>query len=60
MFTAKILRAVLIVTLLAVPAFSYAADQPPPPAGAPAPAPEGPKPLSPGVMGLEPFEAGRL
>jgi hypothetical protein len=57
MFTAKVLRVVFILTLIAAPALSYAADQPPPPAGAPAPAPapEGPKPLSPGVLGLEPI-----
>src|ERR1043165_9004218 len=55
MFTAKLLRAVFILTLIAAPAVSYAADQAPPPAGAPAPAPEGPKPLSPGLLGLEPI-----
>jgi Putative beta-barrel porin-2, OmpL-like. bbp2 len=53
MVSAKVLRAALIFSLLA-PAFSYGADQPPP-AGAPAPAPEGPKPLSPGLLGLEPL-----
>ena len=47
MFTAKLLRTALIFSLLAAPAFSYAADEPPPAA------PEGPKPLGPGIFGLE-------
>src|SRR5436853_1098489 len=46
MFTAKLLRTALIFSLLAAPAFSYAADEPPA-------APEGPKPLGPGIFGLE-------
>jgi hypothetical protein len=55
MITSKILSAGLLSGVLFFAPLAYAADQPPPPAGAPAPAPEGPKPLSPGVMGLEPF-----
>jgi Putative beta-barrel porin-2, OmpL-like. bbp2 len=47
MFTAKIVRAALVLTLLAAPAFSFAAEEPPPAA------PEGPKPLGPGLLGLE-------
>lgn len=52
MFTATIVRAILVLSLFLSPTFIYAAEEPPPP-GAPA-APEGPKPLGPGLLGLEP------